>query len=35
LAANGGSNQQADRLVILLDLTQVLSTKEQAEISAF
>lgn len=34
LGANGSSTQEADRLVILLDLAQMLSTKEQAEIPA-
>jgi purine-binding chemotaxis protein CheW len=32
LGANGSSAQEAERLVILLDLARVLSTKEQAEI---
>lgn len=32
LSTNDGSGQEAARLVILLDLTQVLSTKEHAEL---
>ena len=34
LGANGNSTGQAERLVILLDLAQVLSTKEQAQLPA-
>ena len=34
LGSNGSSAQRAERLVILLDLAQVVSTKEQAERSA-
>jgi purine-binding chemotaxis protein CheW len=34
LGANGGTAEQVDRLVILLDLAEVLSTKEQAELPA-
>jgi purine-binding chemotaxis protein CheW len=34
LGANGNSSEQTERLVILLDLAQVLSTKEQAELPA-
>jgi len=34
LGTNSGSSQQQERLVILLDLAHVLSTKEQAELPA-